>query len=125
VILALRRRAILLARKRRIKKADDRESVDLIFRDILSILFASGIRRRNVSLERYVEPLKAEPEGRDIGSLLRMAIDLHREAVFSDHPVSESRRRVFAMLRREVVKYAKSKTDLRRRFVDQYIKCVY
>ena len=125
VILALRRRAILLARKRRIKKADDRESVDLIFRDILAILFASGIRRRNVSLERYVEPLKAEPEGRDIGSLLRMAIDLHREAVFSDHPVSESRRKVFAMLRREVVKYAKSKTDLRRRFVDQYIKCVY
>ncbi|MGI5873039.1 MAG: hypothetical protein ACOX8R_00005, partial [Bacillota bacterium] len=125
VILALRRRAILLARKRRIKKADDRESVDLIFRDILSILFASGIRRRNVSLERYVEPLKAEPEGRDVGSLLRMAIDLHREAVFSDHPVSESRRKVFVMLRGEILAYVKRTNRFRKKIIDKYIKCVY
>ena len=60
-----------------------------------------------------------------MGSLLRMAIDLHREAVFSDHPVSESRRKVFAMLRGEILAYVKRTNRFRKKFIDKYIKCVY
>ncbi len=125
IVLALRRRAKLIARKLKVKKADERESVDLLFRDILSILFASGLKQRNGSLEGYVAPLKAESGGSDVGALLNMAIGLHREARFSDHPVSFRRRNVFTLLRREVVVYAKSKGSFGKRFVDRYIKCIY
>ncbi|MBQ6810296.1 MAG: hypothetical protein IJO94_02690 [Firmicutes bacterium] len=120
VFLILRRRKKLSARQKQIEEADPRDGVDMLFDDALHLLFAAGIDQKNGSLDRYIDPLR-EDVSSDIDLRYKMFCDLHREARFSDHPISAQRKKVFYLFRKEAEDYAKAHSRLIKRLIDQYI----
>ena len=118
-----RRRALAKRRKER-SEADDRKAVDLLFCDTLDLLAAAGLKRKNGSLADYEEELK-NLGGEGLSLRYGMAVRLHRETVFSDHPVSPQRRRVFSLLRNEAEEFAKEHSRYGKRWVDRYIRHLY
>ena len=110
--------------RRELAEADDRLGVDLLFRDTLRLLAAGGLKRKNGSLTDYEEELR-KLGGEGFSLRYGMAVRLHREAVFSDHPVSPQRRYVFSLLREEAKAFAKEHSRYGKRWVDRYIRHLY
>ncbi|MBQ1251735.1 MAG: transglutaminase domain-containing protein [Firmicutes bacterium] len=123
IVLILRRRKTLAKREQQIREADPRVAVDLLFRHSLEMIFAAGIREQNGSLDQYIIPLREE----DAALALRYEslCDLHREARFSDHSVSVERKETFELFRKESETFLRSRSKLRKRFIDQYIHHLY
>ena len=124
LLLWYRRRKALAEYRRELAEADDRLGVDLLFRDTLRLLAAGGLKRKNGSLTDYEEELR-KLGGEGFSLRYGMAVRLHREAVFSDHPVSPQRRYVFSLLREEAKAFAKEHSRYGKRWVDRYIRHLY
>lgn len=123
-VLAVRRVLVLKKRRAVFGAASDGEAIDLYFADSLNILYGSTIKKENASLERYEKPLKDAGCG-SLARLFKMMIPLHREASFSNHPVSPQRRELFRSFRAETVNDVKENASFVQRFKDKYIRNLY
>lgn len=124
VVLCLRRRKEMRRRRKELASADDRLAVDLLFRDMLRLLSAGGLKRENGSLENCEDPLKSLG-GEGLSLRFGIAVRLHREAIFSDHPISSQRRYVFSLFRKEAKAFAKGHSRFGKRWIDRYIRHLY
>ena len=124
LFLILRRRKKRKAREKAILSAEPRTRVDLLFCEALVLLRCGGLVLENGSLDAALVPLR-EMGGEGIASRYRMFAALHRETVFSDHPITVSRCRGFYLFRDEALEFAKERSSLRKRLMDQYIRCLY
>lgn len=124
IALMARRHLALRRRKEAIGSADDRDAVDMLLCDCLEILFAVGLKRKNGSMEEYAEPLN-EMGDPVLGDLFKMMIELHREAMFSDHGITPNRRYVFSLFRKAVIDFAEKRSGLKQRLIHRYIRNLY
>jgi transglutaminase-like putative cysteine protease len=122
--LVIRRGIVLKKRKRILALKTDKEAVDDLFNRSLTLLFASGLKKSNGSLDAYVEPLR-QHASEGISLRFRSLAALHRESLFSDHSISNQRRQLFEAFQKEVNAHYKAKTRFLKRFKEKYIKNSY
>lgn len=124
LLLAIRRFRALADRRHLLSEMNDRDAVDRLFRDSLTLLFRGGLTPMNGSLDHYCDSLSAFGD-KELVILYSMMVALHRESRFSDHPVSSERRKVFEMFYQETKAFQKAHTSVWKRFCDQYIRNIY
>ena len=122
--LVIRRAMKLNKRRRALAAKDDRAAVDALFGSSLTLLFAAGLKKQNGSLDDYAESLR-EQASAGLSLRFQMLSALHRESLFSNHPGSGQRRKLFEAFRQEVVADFKSRSTWWKRWKEKYIRNHY
>lgn len=85
------KRAVSRREKKIFESTDCRAAIRSLFNYTMNVLAAAGLPIRNISLYQYEEQL-SRMFGESVGKVFLQAAEIHQEAVYSDHVISEEQR---------------------------------
>ena len=85
------KRAVSRREKKIFESMDCRAAIRSLFNYTMNVLAAAGLPIRNISLYQYEEQL-SRMFGESVGKVFLQAAEIHQEAVYSDHVMSEEQR---------------------------------
>jgi len=123
LICFIRRKSALSRRLKSLEVENNKEAIQHIFAYTMDLLAAMGLVVRNGSLYDYVEAMPALL-GEGYGEKFSKVADIHQEARFSSHRMTDEQRKTVIEFHRQVLKRLIESSKLLKRF-SMRARCLY